>query len=380
MKKHKKVFSITLIIMLGVMGLFIANNSTPQQNLQNTAIVKATVIEIDDHAESSNQSANHATDIQNIKVKIAKGQFKGEILNIEHLLSGNVTKDFYYNEGDRVLLWIEFSNNVITKSYIRQVVRDHYLLYLTIFFIFSLIIVGGKQGAKTILTLILTGFLILEVMIPLILEGLNPVVVSITIAFIIISASLLIISGHNRKTYSAILGTLGGVFIAGLLAMLMTHLTRLTGLSGDEAKMLVHIPQNISFDYPQLLFAGMIIGAMGAILDVGMSISSAMDEIQLNNPAITTKNLIKSGLKIGRDIMGTMSNTLILAYTGASLPLLLVLIAYDIPLVRIINVDSISTEIVRILAGSIGLIYAIPLTSIVAGFLYTRKAKGNLPR
>ena len=135
--------------------------------------------------------------------------------------------------------------------------------------------------------------------------------------------------------------------IAGIISYGFGNIAKLTGLSAQEAQMLMFIPQGIEFDFKGLLFAGIIIGALGAVMDVAMSISSAMDEIRSNNTSIATKDLVRSGLVVGRDIMGTMSNTLILAYTGSAIPLLLLFIAYETSIVNVLNLDLIATEVVR---------------------------------
>jgi len=144
----------------------------------------------------------------------------------------------------------------------------------------------------------------------------------------------------------------------------MGSAARLTGFGTEEAAMLLYIPQEIQFDFRGLLFSGMIIGALGAVMDVAMSIASAMDEVTLARPRITHDVLLRSGLRVGRNIMGTMSNTLILAYAGGSIPLLLLFAAYGTPMIQIVNFDHIATEVVKAFAGSIGLIAAIPITAV----------------
>ncbi|MCK8817827.1 YibE/F family protein [Natroniella sulfidigena] len=357
-----------IIIFCSVLLFIMMPSSILAQEQVSSQTVRGRIIEIVQGPTEEEQS--YVADVQQIKVEITQGEFRGEKVTTNHTLSGNPARDFYYNEGDRVLLWVESQDGAITRSLVREVIRDHYLGYLALFFVFSLILVGGRQGLKTVLTLSITGFLVLKVLLPLILEGYPPILTTIIITSIIVSISLFITSGFTRKTLAAIIGTMGGVVVAGVLAWWMSSATRLTGLSGEESQMLMYIPQGTDFDFRGLLFAGMIIGAMGAVLDIGMSIASTIDEVKRANPSISTKDLIKSGLNVGRDIMGTMSNTLILAYTGASMSLLLVIIANEIPLSRITNMDSIATEIVRVLAGSIGLIYAIPITAITAGLLY----------
>ena len=183
---------------------------------------------------------------------------------------------------------------------------------------------------------------------------------------LIIAVTLLIISGFNKKTLSAIIGTAGGVLIAGIIALIVGSAAKLTGFGDDESQMLMYIPQNITFDFRGLLFAGILIGTMGATMDVGMSIASAMHEIKENSPNIKTSALFKAGMNVGRDAMPTMSNTLILAYAGGSLHLMLLLMAYETPFTHIINWDMIASEVLRSIAGSIGIIFAIPITALAS--------------
>ncbi|CAH2213916.1 YibE/F family protein [Tepidibacter aestuarii] len=241
------------------------------------------------------------------------------------------------------------------------------LLYLLVIFLGGLLIIGGFKGLKSIFTLVFTIFAIVKVLLPMILKGYNPVFVSVCICAVVIIITLLIVCGINKKTLSAIIGTTGGVIIAGFLALMIGSMANLTGLGNEESIHLILYSKNI--DFKGLLFSGIIIGSLGAAMDVGMSIASAMHEIELANPKITTDDLISAGMNVGRDIMGTMSNTLILAYVGSSLNLMLLLSTYDISLIQIITRDNIASEVVRALAGSTGLVFTIPLTAIVSGVL-----------
>lgn len=271
-----------------------------------------------------------------------------------------------------VLILVMIIQRVISHVPIDSMIKDKIsIFYLLILFLAGLTLIGGKKGLKTIVTLIFTILAIAQVLLPLILKGYNPIALSVGICALIIIVTLVIISGINRKTLAAIVGTTGGVIIAGFLALIVGYMANLNGLGNDESIHLILFTRDI--DFKGLLFAGIIIGSMGAIMDVGMSISSAMHEIALANPHITTENLISSGMNVGRDIMGTMANTLILAYVGASLNLMLFLTAYEPSLVQILVKDTITAEIVRSLAGSIGLIFTIPLTAVVSGFLRNRK-------
>jgi uncharacterized membrane protein len=305
---------------------------------------------------------------QNINVKILTGEHKGEILSAQNSIDESMAYNIYVDEGDTIFLFLEKDEmDEITNAYVSGIVREKYLLWLLIAFCLSLLIVGGLRGIKAIITLTITALAVVKILLPLLLEGYDPILVSVLTCAAVIIITLLILCGFKRKTYSAIIGTLGGVVIAGIIALIIGYLAKLTGLGNEEARMLMFIPQEIPFNFKGLLFAGIIIGSLGAVMDVSMSIASAMHEIEVNNPQIETKNLIKSGINVGRDIMGTMSNTLILAYAGGSLHLMLLFIAYNYTFTEIINLDMIATEIIRALAGSIGLILTIPLTALVSG-------------
>lgn len=185
--------------------------------------------------------------------------------------------------------------------------------------------------------------------------------------------TIFLVGGINSKGVSAILGTIAGVVIAGIISYIVGTKAHLTGLSAEEATMLIYIPQGIQFDFKNLLFSGIILGSLGAVMDVGMSISSSVEEIYRANSALSIKELFQSGMNVGRDIMGTMINTLILAYTGTSIPMLLLFMAYETSMTKIVNLDIIATEVVRSLSGSIGLIFTIPITALISSILIKKQ-------
>jgi uncharacterized membrane protein len=240
---------------------------------------------------------------------------------------------------------------------------------------FLLVIMGGKKGVKSIISLTITVGAVFGLLLPLIFEGNDPILTTIVVAAGITALTLTLIGGISVKTFAAIVGTTGGVIVAGIFAIIVGTTAYLTGFSGEEIQRLMYIPGQVKFDCRGILFAGMIIGALGAVMDVGMSIASAVEEVKKAKPSLGAVSLTRAGMNVGKDIMGTMANTLILAYTGGAIPLMLVFMAYHTPFIKIINLDSIATEVVRALAGSIGIVMAIPITSITAGILlsFTKK-------
>lgn len=360
----KKYIAIFLSFILVLICIFSSNFSYADEVNEDTA--KAEVLEI---ISSDEDGGILGAGQQLVKVKILSGKYKGEEVLIQNELSGNPAFEVKVDKGDKVIIFIDEEAEDSPVFYISNFVRDRYVLITVLIFAVLLLIIGKKSGLKSLITLSLTALIVIKFMLPMILKGHNPIVISVLSAIIITIITFLIVSGFNSKSISAIIGTLIGVLFAGFLAYYIGSLTKLTGLSSEEANMLMYIPQNINFDFKGLLFAGIIVGTLGAVMDVAMSISSAMYEMKSIHPEIDKKDLMKSGLNIGRDIMGTMTNTLILAYTGSSISLLLLFMAYEASLINIVNMDLIATEIIRAMTGSIGLIIAIPATVLVNGLL-----------
>ncbi len=332
---------------------------------------KAVVLEVINEDDNINENLEM---IQYVKIKMLTGKYKDEIYDIENAQSGNPIFDIPVKAGDKVMVMVEEMEDGSLVINISDYVRDTYIFFLGIIFIIILVITGGLKGFKTVLTLGLTILMIFKVLLPFMLKGYNPLLLTIFISALITIITILIIAGFNNKSLSAIIGTISGVIIAGLIAFIVGSKVKLTGLSSEEASMLLYIPQNINFNFRDLLFSGILLGALGAVMDVSMSIASSIEEISKANPYLTNKELFFSGMNVGKDIMGTMANTLILAYTGSSIPLVLLFMAYDISFLKIINMDLVATEIIRSLSGSIGLIMTIPITALVS-IMFISKTK-----
>lgn len=314
----------------------------------------------------------YATLEQQAEVEITSGPHSGERVSID---STYIEDDFYLNiyleEEMRVILAVNEAEGAIQEAYLHDVARERGLYFLLVVFLLLLLLVGRLQGVKTIITLGFTGLVIIKVILPLLLRGYEPIPLVTISAIGIIIFTLVVIGGVNAKSFAAIVGTVCGVTLAGILALWVGEISHLTGFSTEEAQMIYFMEQEINIR--GLLFAGIIVGSLGAVTDVGMSVASAAAEVREANPRISTMELTRSALNVGRDIMGTMSNTLVLAYVGGAIPLLLLLTGYEMDWLEIINMDLIATEFVRGIAGSIGLIVSIPVTAIVAGLLMGKR-------
>ena len=332
---------------------------------------KAKVLEINELEEIGEDHFDGQ--IQHVEVEILSGKYKGQRFHVENGLSDNVAYNILVKKGDKVVVVIEEEGiSGEMEVFISDYSRGDYLLYLTLIFAALILLVGRGKGVRALISLSLTMGSIVYILLPAILKGADPVPISIAISIGVTVITIILVGGINSKSISAIIGTSIGVIIAGVISYLVGSKINLTGLSAEEATMLMYIPQEINFNFKNLLFSGIILGALGAVMDVGMSISSSIDEIYKANNELTTKELFNSGMNVGKDIMGTMTNTLILAYAGTSIPLLLLFMAYETSIIKIMNMDIIATEIVRSLSGSIGLILTIPITAIIASTLIKR--------
>ena len=332
---------------------------------------KAKVLEIIEIEEVGEDNFNGQ--IQHVEVEILSGKHKGQRFHVENGLSENVAYNILVEKGDKVVVVIEedgMSGEI--EVFISDYSRGDYLLYLTLIFAALILLVGRAKGIRALISLTLTMGSIVYILLPSILKGADPIPISIAISIGVTIVTIFLVGGVNSKSISAIIGTSIGVIIAGIISYIIGSKINLTGLSAEEATMLMFIPQEISFNFRNLLFSGIILGALGAVMDVGMSVSSSIDEIYKANNELTTKQLFDSGMNVGKDVMGTMTNTLILAYAGTSIPLLLLFMAYETSIIKIMNMDIIATEIVRSLSGSIGLILTIPITAIIASTLIKR--------
>ena len=328
-----------------------------------------------DNLEPADEFAGFVTMEQVAKVEITAGKYKGEVFTLLNYLTDHPYFDIVLTPGDRVLLRGEVdAEGKLRTVELEDRIRDTYLYWLAGLFLVLLVLIGRRKGLITFVTLGITVACVFWLLLPLLLRGWSPIPLAVLVSAVVTFITLVALNGLQRKTFAALIGTVGGVLVAGLLAYFAGTAAHLTGFSSEEAQMLQFIELG-HIDVRGLLFAGIIIGALGAVMDVAMSISSAAHEIYLNSPGISMRRLIQSALNIGTDMMGTMANTLILAYAGASLPLMLLFLGTDTPLFSIINRDLIATEVIRALAGSIGMIAAVPLTAVTSGFLRLAGAK-----
>ncbi len=303
-----------------------------------------------------------------VNVEIIEGKLKSKTVDVYNEITDNPVFNIDCKPGSEVVLSVVTTPGGKYEVNIADYHRAPALGCLLAVFLIVFIVFVGKQGLKSLLGLVISVSLIAFVLLPLSLRGFNPLLVAIGICLVSTGASMYFVAGLSKKCLAAVLGILGGVLAAGVAAQIVIWQAPLTGLSSEEAQILrgSTLGQPPPF-YAGLLAAGMLIGALGVIMDVGISIASAVSEVAKTSTGLSVKELYQSGMNVGRDIMGTMTNTLILAYTGSALPLLMLI--SQIPSNKLINLDLVATEVASAISGSLGLVLTIPLTAYFAARL-----------
>ncbi len=307
--------------------------------------------------------------IQDVTYEILEGPNKGVIFSSKNEIEGRIF-DLDLKKGDHVIVLLKQYEDGTYEGFATDYARSNAMIIFVVLFMIAIIVLGKWKGLRALISLIITVGAIFLILIPYSIQGANPLLLSIIISIAVTFATILIISGFTKKALSAILGTIGGLLFAALIAYIVGKISVLTGLSGEDARVLyINRPD---LDFGNIFFASIVIGALGAVMDVGMSISSAVNEIAQANPNLGPKELFKSGMNVGKDIMGTMSNTLILAYVGSAFPLLMLFYLNNFAALQVINFDFMAAEIVRSISGSFGLLLAIPITALFCSLLARR--------
>jgi len=301
--------------------------------------------------------------------RLTSGDRSGEEITARQLISTMFfTGEREVRDGDRVVLVYDAFNS---DFFFANFIRINAVMVLGGVFLMLVVLFGRKKGFSAIVALGITCMAVFLVFIPAILSGRNIYIVTIIVCVFSIVSTLMLVIGPNKKALSAMLGCLGGVLAAGLLMYIMDFILSLTGVLDGEAQSLLILPTDNPIDLRAIVFAGVIIGAVGAIMDVAMSIASSLWEVKETGHVNDFGEIVKSGISIGKDILGTMLNTLILAYIGSSLSLILIITAHTTSFIDLFNMELIIVEFLRALVGSFGMLLAIPLTALVSGWLYS---------
>ena len=331
---------------------------------------KAKVVQILEQGTTTIPGTSTIEPAQTIRIEILSGSNKGKIVTFKN--------DYVLLEVGEIFYARHQSNQLDGSEYwsVADPYRLDILLWLTVAFVLLIFVFGGIQGIRGLASLIGSFFLIFYLLIPGIYGGYNAVLVSVGVASLIIVVGSYITHGINRTTTSAVLGMVTTVILTGIAAYYVVHVGKLSGYSSEESTYL-NLNTRGAIDMVGLLFGGIMIGLLGVLYDIAIGQAVAIEELFRAGKHLTRAEVYKRGIRIGREHIGALVNTLAIAYVGASLPLLLLIQNSTAGILFIVNSEIISTEIVRILIGSIGLILAVPVTTLIASYMLYGKELGS---
>lgn len=383
--KRRKVLSAVLTILALVIffaGIWLYGGSvvkTPLQADDNMTFVRGEVTEIlKGNSGNGENDASGMAGSQDVKVRILSGENKGKIVEADNL------NGYLYGAncqvGTRVILQLSQYGDTLSAN-VYGYDRGIQIYVLMGLFILLLCLIGGKRGLYSTIALIFTFVCLIGMYLPMLYQGCDVFWSTILTVCVISVVSLLLIAGYTKKTACALAGTIAGVAISGIVAMVFGNWAHISGFNMEDVESMIYVSQNSKLQVGDLLYAGILIASLGAVMDVAMSVTSTITEIRDKTPSLTKKELFCSGVHVGRDMMGTMSNTLILAFAGSSLNTMILIYAYNFPYQQILNMYSIGIEILRGVSGTIGIIMTVPLVSFITAMWGpgSRKVKIQLP-
>jgi len=367
---NKKLIKI-LILAIIITASFLFFAQSLSFNDQSTKEYRAEVISIDNSDVAGSGIQKFGRQIVNAKIK--EGKFAGEIVNSSNNLVGNIGWDYRFKPGEEILIAIsENDNGEIEASIALDIYRQGWVLVLLAIFIILLLLYAKYIGLKALFSFIGSIFIIWKVLIPGLLNGLNPLLFTAFVLTILSALILFSIAGFTRKGIASFFGTVCSLFITIVLTMFFGNKLALDGMSAPYLGELLAAGY-FHLNVRDIFYSAVVIGASGAAMDIAMDMATTIKEIKEKRPDIDIKGLIKSGFNVGSDVIGTMTTTLLLAYSGGYLTLLMAFMTRSASFRRIFNLRIIVSEILRTLVGSIGLVLVAPITTIFAAWLYSRE-------
>ena len=347
---------------------------------ENPQLTKNTLYEKAEILETDNSALQEISVVvignQKVKLKLLSGQFKGNEYEAENVLNGQKNIDKIFKPGDKVLAVVTLDdNNNVQGVRAGEYYRSGIELFLAALFIIVLIGFAGLTGLKAVLSFVFTALSFWKILLPLYLKGVSPIPAGIVLSYVTSTVVILLVAGVNKKGFSALCGSFLGIGFTAILALISAHWFKIPGTVKDYSEALIY--SGFSLNLSDIFLASIFISASGALMDISTDIAAAIDEIHNRLPHLPSKELIISGFKIARPVIGSMTTTLLFAYSGGFLFAFMAFMAKGMPYEMIINSNYIAAEIFHTLTGSMGLVLCAPLTAVAAGIIYGSKANGE---
>lgn len=310
--------------------------------------------------------------IQSLSLKLLDGPFAGRTVDAHNEMLGKMELDKRFAEGDHALVVLSLEAGDISHA----VAQDYYRLGVegVLFGLFALLLVvfAGWTGLKALLSFVFSGYVIWKLLVPAFLSGYDPILVALALVTLLMAAIIFLVGGLTRRGLAAFLGSLLGIVSTCLLALAFAGPFRLHGAVVPFAETLLYSGY-AHLDLTRIFLASIFIACSGAVMDLAMDVATSLDEVVAANPELGLAGALASGLRVGRVVVGTMTTTLLLAYSGGFITLLMVFMAQNIPMASILNMNLVAAEIMTTLVGSFGLVLVAPFTALTGALLFTRR-------
>ena len=364
LKENRLIIIIILltIILTSLFNVYLKKDYSRVNN-ETTDFVSAKVVEVTSSQVEYDNNLDINLGKQVVKVKVLEGKSKGKELSIDNYLTA--AHNIEVKTGSRVIISADEPDGIEAYYTVYNFDRELGMIIFTLVLFMAVITIGKSKGLKSIIGLAYTLYLVIFLLLPTVFSGYPPIM-SVICVILSTVVTLMLLNGNSKKTYGAIIATVLGVVLSAICFYLMSEVLKINGFSSDEAESLVLINEATNLQIKDILFAGILISSLGAIMDTGMSIVSALFEVYHHQPNLTRKELFNSGIEIGKDMIGTMTNTLILAFTGSAFVSLLVLFSYNVDVQQLMNSNYIAIEFVQGIAGTLGIVLTVPIASLIA--------------
>ncbi len=371
---NKRIIAVVVLTAIFILSYFLIHFFLIEKAESTSAkseFAKGRVVSVlQDNTQRDESTEGVLRGSQEVIVEILSGTQKGKQFLTTNYLSA--LYNINAKEGAKVIVRLDPQGDSVS-AFIYSYDRGMVILVLILIFVASLLIIGRGKGAMAFIALFITFVSIVGILFPLLEYGFPAIPVTVLIVFYTTVFTFVLIDGINKKTISAALGTLSGVVIASLFAAIAGAFAHITGFQTNESEELLLIGRDHGMKIGGLFTCGILIAALGAVMDVAMSIASAVHELRSVNTSLSARELFESGMNIGRDAMGTMANTLILAFAGSSFTLLLLVYFYDITPLQLLSTDLIAREVIQGVSGSIGIVLTVPIVALLSARIETMK-------
>lgn len=384
MKKYlTKRNGVRLVVVILFLTLYAAALAAANSGWNGYTITESTGIEyetarvitvLEDNTVSDERIEGFSVGSTELELELLTGRYAGDTVVVTNYLSAMYNVDV--GENDTVTVRVDTVGAGKYQVSIYNYNRTPWLIFFVVVFAAALILLGGMQGLRAFAGLVFTFVSIVYLLVPLTLRGYPSVLMTIVLVAVTSVVSFYLLGGWQPKTIGGALGCICGVCFAALLGAAAIGLVHITAYQMDEAEALILVQSEYGLKMRGLFLSSVLLTALGAVMDIAMSVASAMDELKVKRPDITGRELFLSGMKVGKDATGTMANTLVLAIAGSSLNMMVLIYSYQVSFTQLMNTDFITVEVIRGIAGSLGIIMAVPCVAAITSVLLSKPGDG----